>query len=301
MVDLVECPRDAFQGFRAPIPTSRKVDHLATLARAGFRAVDFGSFVSPKAVPQMADTEDVWKGLVERGVTARVDWIGIVANERGLDRLLALEGVTTAGFPFSVSDTFQRRNTGASIDTTWARLDAMVKATSGARRRLNVYLSMAFGNPFGDAWSTALVVDFAQRLIDRGVTSLQLADTVGTATPAVVAQLVAAVGAKARGLLFGVHLHARPDEVAAKVDAALDAGCRRFDAALGGTGGCPFAGDDLVGNLPTEALVDHLRRRGVTSGLAPASLASASASAAAIVAEFGGARDATTRGGERHD
>lgn len=288
-IGLVECPRDAWQGFAAPIPTERKAGHLLALARAGFRAIDFGSFVSPKAVPQMADSEAVFRAVASSPESRGVDWIGIVANERGLERLLALEGVTTAGFPFSCSDAFQRRNTGASIEATWPRLAALVSGTKATGRRLNVYLSMAFGNPFGDPWSTALVVDFARRLLDRGVEILLLADTVGTARPETVESLCAAVLERCAGIDFGVHLHARADDFAPKVDAALRAGCRRFDAALGGTGGCPFAGDDLVGNLPTEALVEHLERRGIESGLDRARLAEAARSAAAITAEFGGA------------
>jgi hydroxymethylglutaryl-CoA lyase len=284
---LVECPRDAFQGVRTLIPAARKVAHLEALVAAGFRAIDFGSFVSPKAVPQMADSEEVFVELEKRGKTAGVEWIGIVANERGLERLLALPGVTTAGFPLSCSDTFQRRNTGASIEATWARLDTLVKETRRAGRRLKVYLSMAFGNPFGDPWSPPLVVEFAQKLIDRGVAILLLADTVGTARAETVRELCDAVGAQARGIEFGVHLHARRGDFAPKVDAALAAGCRLFDAALGGVGGCPFAGDDLTGNLPTEELAAHLKGRGFETGLEPARLATAARSAAAILAEFG--------------
>jgi hydroxymethylglutaryl-CoA lyase len=290
-IELVECPRDAFQGYRAPIPAARKAAHLAQLVRSGFRTIDFGSFVSPKAVPQMADTEEVWAQLQATRIATpliagSVDWIGIVANERGLERLLALAGVTTAGYPFSCSETFQQRNTGASIAQSFDRVDALLAATRAAGRRLNVYLSMAFGNPFGDPWSVDLVVRLAGQLRARGVTSLQLADTVGTATPAAVRELVAAVAPALAGGRFGVHLHARADEVAAKADAALDAGCRCFDAALGGAGGCPFAGDDLVGNLPTETLVAHLRSRGFDVGLAPTALAAASQSAAALISDY---------------
>lgn len=298
-IALVECPRDAFQGYRRPIPIERKVAHLRTLVAAGFTTIDFGSFVSPKAVPQMADTEAVFAALqtavasapvaAPSAAGAAVDWIGIVANERGLERLLALPGVTTAGYPFSCSETFQQKNTGASIAESFTRLDALVAATRAAGRRLNVYLSMAFGNPFGDPWSPAAVVQLAEQLRARGVTCLQLADTVGTAQPATVQELVAAVGAVMAGLRFGVHLHARADDFAAKVDAALAAGCRSFDAALGGAGGCPFAGDDLVGNLPTEALVAHLRARGFTVALQPMALQRASASAAALIHDYSGA------------
>jgi hydroxymethylglutaryl-CoA lyase len=305
-VALVECPRDAYQGFARPIPAARKAAHLATLARAGFTTIDFGSFVSPKAVPQMADTEAVWSELQSllpaAAATTRdpatrstpppspaVDWIGIVANERGLERLLALPGITTAGYPFSCSETFQQRNTGASIEQSFERLDALLAACRAAGRRLNVYLSMAFGNPFGDPWSPDQVTRLAERLRDRGVRSLQLADTVGTATPDAVGELVASVGATMRGATFGLHLHARADNFAPKVDAALAAGCRCFDAALGGSGGCPFAGDDLVGNLPTEALIAHLRQRGFGPGILDAPLATAAASAAAIRHDFAGA------------
>lgn len=291
-VALVECPRDAFQGWPRPIPSARKAAHLAALVRAGFATIDFGSFVSPKAVPQMADTEVVWRELqpLLAGAAPRpVDWIGIIANERGLERLLALPGITTAGYPFSCSETFQRRNTGATIAESLERLDALLAGCRAAGRRLNVYLSMAFGNPFGDPWDPAQVARIAEQLRARGVASLQLADTVGTATPAAVRELVTTVGATMLGGAFGVHLHARADDFAPKVDAALAAGCRCFDAALGGTGGCPFAGDDRVGNLPTEALVAHLQSRGFDPGLAPAALAAAAASAAAIRHDFAGA------------
>ncbi len=243
----------------------------------------------------MADSEAVFAALAAElaRTPARprsaVDWIGLVANERGLERLLALPGVTTAGYPFSCSETFQQRNTGASIAESFARVEALVAATRSAGRQLNVYLSMAFGNPFHDPWSPAAVVQLAQQLRARGVDRLQLADTVGTATPAVVQQLVAEVGAVMAGGRMGVHLHARADDFAAKVDAALMAGCRSFDAALGGAGGCPFAGDDLVGNLPTEALVTHLRARGFDVGIETAAFARASASAAALIHDYAGA------------
>ena len=237
----------------------------------------------------MADSEAVYVELERAGATRGVDWIGIVANERGLERLLALPGVTTAGYPFSCSETFQQRNTGASIAASFDRLDALLAATRAAGRRLNVYLSMAFGNPFGDPWSPDAVARLAEQLRDRGVESLQLADTVGTATAATVATLVATVGATMRGRRFGVHLHARAEEFTERVDAALDGGCRCFDAALGGAGGCPFAGDDLVGNLPTEPLVAHLTARGFDVGLDRDALASASASAAALIHDFSGA------------
>lgn len=260
-VALVECPRDSWQGLPAAIPTDRKIAHLRALVEAGFRRIDFGSFVSPKAVPQMADTAQVWEALPkDRGVA----WIAIVANERGAAEAAA-RGVPFAGFPLSVNETFQLRNTGKDFAATWPMLARIAEALRPTATRLVGYLSMAFGNPYGDPHDPARVAAFAKRLLDLGVPAISLADTVGAAGPGAIAPVLAAVrGEAARfpGAEVGLHLHQAPGRFEAVVRAALEAGCRRFDAALGGIGGCPFAADRLVGNLPTEGLVPLLSSLG---------------------------------------
>jgi hydroxymethylglutaryl-CoA lyase len=255
---VVECPRDSWQGLGRFIPTERKIAHLRTLVEAGFRRIDFGSFVSPKAVPQMADTATVWDALPrDRGV----DWIAIVANERGAEEAAA-RGVPSAGFPLSVNETFQRRNTGKGFDATWPMLARIADALRGSRTRLVGYLSMAFGNPYGEPHRTSDVVEFARRLFGMGFATLSLADTVGAAAPEAVGPLFAAVRSALPAAEVGLHLHQAPDRWGGVVRAALESGCRRFDAALGGIGGCPFAADRLVGNLPTEGLLPLLRSLG---------------------------------------
>lgn len=279
-VRIVECPRDAFQGLPRIIPTAAKVAHLRRLVEAGFRTIDFGSFVSPKAVPQMADTAAVWEALPkDRGV----EWIAIVANERGADDA-ASRGVTFAGFPLSVNETFQRRNTGKDFAATWPMLQSIARRLEGSPTRLVVYLSMAFGNPYGEPHDLARVVDFARRAEQLGAGALALADTVGAAEPERIRPVFEAARA-AVSAPVGLHLHQRPDRWPRVVELALEAGCRRFDAALGGIGGCPFASDERVGNLPTEGLVALLRRLGYDPGVG--SLEECVASARAIVEAYG--------------
>jgi len=279
-VRLVECPRDAFQGLPRFVPTETKVAHLRKLVDAGFRTIDFGSFVSPKAVPQMADTAAVWEALPkDRGV----EWIAIVANERGAEEA-ASRGVTFAGFPLSVNETFQRRNTGKGFAATWPMLEAIARRLERSRTRLVVYLSMAFGNPYGEPHDPARVVDFARRAEQLGAAALSLADTVGAVEPERVRPVFEAARA-AISAPVGLHLHQHPDRWRRVVELALEAGCRRFDSALGGIGGCPFASDELVGNLPTEGLVALLRRLGYDPGVGP--LDDCLASARAILAAHG--------------
>lgn len=260
-VKLIECPRDAWQGLPKQIPTELKVQYLRALIDAGFRHIDAVSFVSPKAVPQMADSEEV---LARLAPPDDVEIIGIVVNEKGAGRAIATGKVTTLGFPFSISPTFLRRNQNQSPEENVAVLKCIIERGKEAALGIVAYISMAFGNPYGDAWSADHVAEAAQMLEASGVDAISLADTAGTAGPEVVRAVVAQVQAKCE---LGVHLHSTRDDAAEKVLAAYDAGCRRFDAALGGLGGCPFAQSDLVGNIPTEEVFAALKRRGASIGL----------------------------------
>ncbi len=263
-IRYVECPRDAWQGLGRFIPTETKAAFLKELLAAGFRHLDLASFVSPKRVPQMRDAESVLAALPPpQGRT----YLAIVANEKGVRRALTARNLTAIGYPFSISETFQKKNTGRTIKESWPLVERMRAVTRG-RLDLVVYLSMGFGNPYGDPWDEEAVVVFAARLRDLGVREIAVADTYGVAGPErihrVLARLVDAFGAEG----IGAHLHSRPDpaEVRAKVDAVLDAGVRWIEGALGGVGGCPFAGDALVGNLPTEVVLPHLVDRGYDPG-----------------------------------
>lgn len=247
-VKLIECPRDAWQGLGRQIPTELKARYLRGLISAGFRHIDAVSFVSPKAVPQMADSEAVLSAL---GATGDVEIIGIVVNEQGAKRAIATGGVRTLGFPCSVSATFLRRNQNQSPEENFTVLERIKEQADEAGLATVVYVSMAFGNPYGDPWNEDGVVQVAQRITAIGVPAISLADTIGAATPAQIGSLLKAVGPKCGSAEVGVHLHSTRVEAAAKVLAAYEAGCRRFDSAMGGLGGCPFAQDDLVGNLPS--------------------------------------------------
>ena len=257
-VELVECPRDAYQGLSTPIPTEHKIAHLTALAEAGFERIDFGSFVSPEAVPQMADTGDVWDALPKR---TSVQWIAIVANERGAGEAAA-RAVPAAGFPLSVNETFQVRNTNKDFAATWPMLERISQDLGASGTGLIVYLSMAFGNPYGEPHNAARVVEFAKRVAGLGVGTISLADTVGAAGPEQIEPVFSAVRDALPRATIGLHLHQRPDRWRPVVDAALACGCRRFDGALSGIGGCPFADDELVGNLPSEGLIPHLQDAG---------------------------------------
>jgi hydroxymethylglutaryl-CoA lyase len=259
-VKIIECPRDAWQGLPKAIPAVVKAGYLRTLIAGGFRHIDAVSFVSPKAVPQMADSEQVLK-LVDP--PDGVEIIGIVVNQKGAERAIATEAVTTLGFPYSISPEFLRRNQNQTPEESLEALDAVGQAAYQAGLGVVAYISMAFGNPYGDAWSAEEVVAACDLLTDSGITQISLADTVGLATAPQIAEVVSAVlGSVDASVEIGVHLHARPDGTAAKVAAAWTAGCRRFDMAMGGFGGCPFAQDALVGNLATELAVAELRRLG---------------------------------------
>ena len=260
-VKLIECPRDAWQGLPRFIPTERKVEYLRNLIAAGFRHIDAVSFVSPKAVPQMADSEQV---LAQLGPSDGVEIIGIVVNEKGAERAIATNKVTTLGYPCSISETFLRRNQKQSREENHAVLGKIKQMADGAALNVVVYISMAFGNPYGDPWTEQTVIEAAAKVRDAGIKAISLADTVGTAQPELVAGVLSAVLPESSETEIGVHLHSTRNEAGAKILAAFDAGCRRFDSAMGGLGGCPFAQDDLVGNIPTEEVLRALEQRGVT-------------------------------------
>jgi hydroxymethylglutaryl-CoA lyase len=257
-VKLVECPRDAWQGLKEEIPTHIKLEYLRALISAGFKHIDAVSFVSPTAVPQMADSEEVLKEL---DPPDDFEIIGIVVNEKGAQRAINTNAVRTLGFPYSVSPTFLRNNQRQTLDEAIDELEKIKNKGEDAGLETIAYISMAFGNPYGDHWSVGEVVDAVDLLESYGVHMISLADTVGMAGPAQIGELVSAVISNYDYLEIGVHLHSRPDQAAEKITAAYDAGCRRFDSALGGLGGCPFAQDALVGNIATEKVVEVLTAR----------------------------------------
>ena len=258
-VKLVECPRDAWQGLKGMIPADLKANYLKALISAGFKHIDAVSFVSPKAVPQMSDSEEVLKEL---DPPDDVEIIGIVVNEKGAQRAIDTKAVSTVGFPYSISETFLRKNQNQSAEDALEELEKIQKKADGAGLEVVVYISMAFGNPYGDLWSADEVLDAVDLLEREDLHMISLADTVGMATAQQISDLVGVVMTKYNYLDVGVHLHSRPDQAVEKVLAAYDAGCRRFDSVLGGLGGCPFAQDALVGNIPTEKVIEALRHRG---------------------------------------
>jgi len=278
-VTIVECPRDAWQGLRQVIPTEEKIAYLTRLLSLGFRSIDAVSFVSPKHVPQMADSEAVMKQLstVKLPSGEPPEIIGIVVNAQGLERALGTPGVTTIGYPYSISAYFRRANANMSRAESRELVDKLRRDTKSAGRDLVVYISMAFGNPYDEPWGPEIVEETLVWLKDVGVRTVSLADTVGTASPEDVSHLYNAVKGCVAGVEIGVHLHSRPERAAEKTLAAFEAGCRRFDGALTGLGGCPFAGDELVGNIPTEAVLTALAARGVSTGIDTKSLAVACA------------------------
>ena len=259
VVKLIECPRDAWQGLKGQIPTDLKVTYLKALISAGFKHIDAVSFVSPNAVPQMADSEDVLKEL---DPPDDVEIIGIVVNEKGAQRAVKSGAVHTLGFPYSISPTFLQNNQRQTLEDAIEELEKIEKIADEAGLATIVYISMAFGNPYGDPWNVNEVIDAVDLLEIQNIKTISLADTVGLAPPEQIREVVSAVMSKFDYLEIGIHLHSRPDEVSAKILAAYDAGCRRFDSAIGGLGGCPFAQDALVGNIPTEKVIEALSARG---------------------------------------
>jgi hydroxymethylglutaryl-CoA lyase len=257
---LVECPRDAWQGLPGQIPAAIKVEYLKALIATGFKHIDAVSFVSPKAIPQMADSEIV---LSELDPPDDVEIIGIVVNERGVERAISTDAVRTVGFPYSLSPTFLKNNQNQTLEENLDTLEKVKQKADESGLDTVVYISMAFGNPYGDLWNADELIEGVGLLADMDLQAISLADTVGLATPQQIADLLGPVLEKFEGVEIGLHLHSRPDEAAAKVLAAYDVGCRRFDSAIGGMGGCPFAQDVLVGNIPTEKLLEAFRSRGI--------------------------------------
>jgi len=259
-VTLIECPRDAWQGLSRQIPTELKTRYLRALIGAGFKHIDAVSFVSPKAVPQMADSEQV---LEQIEVPDDVEIIGIVVNEKGADRAIATKSVSTLGFPCSISETFLRKNQNQTLDECYKVLESIKRRADESGLGTVAYISMAFGNPYGDLWNEEKVREALNKLVGLGVQSVSLADTVGMAGPDLISTVFKSLRSQHPERDIGVHLHSAPGQAESKILAAYDAGCRRFDSAIGGLGGCPFAQDALVGNIPTERLFAALKQRGV--------------------------------------
>jgi hydroxymethylglutaryl-CoA lyase len=259
-VTLIECPRDAWQGLSRQIPTELKTRYLGALIDAGFKDIDAVSFVSPRAVPQMADSEKV---LEQIDLPNDVEIIGIVVNEKGAERAIATQAVSTLGFPCSVSETFLRKNQNQTLDECYKVLESIKRKADDTGLRIVAYISMAFGNPYGDAWGETKISEALNKLVGLGIQSVSLADTIGMAAPDLISRVFESVTRQYPGCDIGVHLHSAPAQAEPKVLAAYDAGCRRFDSAIGGLGGCPFAQDTLIGNIPTECLLAALKQRGV--------------------------------------
>jgi hydroxymethylglutaryl-CoA lyase len=273
-VKLVECPRDAWQGLPDFIPTKYKVAYLQALLAAGFKHIDAVSFVSPKHVKQMSDSEEVMLQLSSSlHANKATEIIGIVVNEKGLERALATPGVTTIGYPYSISAYFRRANANMTRAESRALVEKLKKETTSAKHGLVIYISMAFGNPYDEPWGPEIVAETLEWLKDIRINTVSLADTVGTASPQLIGDLYRGVKDHLAGIELGVHLHSRPENAEEKILAAYEAGCRRFDSALTGLGGCPFAGDTLVGNIATEDVLAAVRKAGGDPGIDSAALA----------------------------
>jgi len=265
MLELIECPRDAMQGIKEFIPTQKKIDYINLLIEARFHTIDFGSFVSPKAIPQMADTAEVLKGLK---LNDKTKLLAIIANKRGAQDAAHFEEINYLGYPFSVSEEFQKRNTNTTLEESLTVLEEIKAIADKANKDLVVYLSMAFGNPYGEEWNPDNVIKWAERLHrEFGIKTLALSDTIGTSSRGSIDRLFNGLIPALPGVNFGAHLHTTPDTWREKVDAAYQAGCRRFDGALKGFGGCPMAKDDLTGNMPTEKMLGYFEERGVETGV----------------------------------
>ena len=269
-VTLIECPRDAFQGLPHFIPTETKIDYLLSLIDAGFKDIDFGSFVSANAVPQMQDTPQVLDAIRPRRGQTRL--IAIVPNLKGLEAAIESKDIRCIGYALSLSETFQQRNFHQTLEQAWAVTNELLNQSQVAGIDLVIYLSMAYGNPYGDVWSPDQVVSFVERLVEIGVRKISLADTVGLAQAETVHDLFMACSQQSPDLELGVHLHARPDRWEDVVMGAYSAGCRRFDGALRGMGGCPFADDHLVGNIPTERMIARFSQMGLKVGVSQESI-----------------------------
>ncbi|HUQ65222.1 MAG TPA: hydroxymethylglutaryl-CoA lyase, partial [Flavitalea sp.] len=274
-IDLVECPRDALQGWKADIPNELIVRYLNTLLKVGFHTLDFGSFVSAKAIPQMADTDEILYNLDLSDTKTKL--LAIIANTRGAEEAAAHASIDYLGFPFSISDTFQLRNTNSTIEESLVRVQEIQEICENNGKKLVIYISMAFGNPYGDPYSEGIVFKWVEKMIRMGIETISLADTVGVATPEQVYEITRMLVSVLPNTEIGVHLHSRRHNWKEKIDAALEANCRRFDGALKGIGGCPMANDDLVGNMNTELLVPYFEELHLLERVDKAALSEASA------------------------
>ncbi len=264
-IKLVECPRDAMQGWRHFIPTQKKIEYINALLQCGFDTIDFGSFVSPKAIPQLADTKDVIKGLAMQNTNTRL--LAIVANMRGAEDAVMFNEISYLGFPFSISPTFQMRNTNSTMQQSLNTVQEIQNLCIKNQRKLVIYISMGFGNPYGDAYNEAIMLEWVAKIVKIEVEIISMADTVGLATPEQVSDTMKTLIPAYPGTQLGVHLHSSPFNWQAKVDAALNAGCTRFDGALGGIGGCPMAGDGLVGNMDTQLMIPYFQQQHLLPGI----------------------------------
>ena len=265
MIELIECPRDAMQGIKTWIPTEMKVVYLQSLLNCGFHTLDFGSFVSPKAIPQMKDTAEVLAQLDLSRTQTQL--LAIVANLRGAQEAVEHPEITFLGYPFSISENFQMRNTHKTIDESVDILQRILELASKHQKEVVTYLSMGFGNPYGDPWDVDIVAAWVERLSSMGVRILSLSDTVGSSDPKTIDYLYSDLIPRYPKMQFGAHLHTRPDQWYEKVEAAYLAGCRRFDGAIQGFGGCPMAKDELTGNMPTEKMLSYFNTHGIATGL----------------------------------
>jgi hydroxymethylglutaryl-CoA lyase len=256
---LIECPRDAMQGWKHFIPTASKIEYINALLQVGFDTIDFGSFVSPKAIPQMSDTKEVLKGLQINNSTSKL--LAIVANQRGAEEAVVYDEITYLGFPFSISETFQQRNTNSSIAESFTRVKEIQNICLKNNKQLVVYISMGFGNPYGDEYSEEIVFEWVNKLAGLNIGIISLADTVGLAMPEQVKTITGYLVDSLPATEIGVHLHSTPANWKIKLDAAFQAGCKRFDSALKGIGGCPMAGDELVGNMNTEWMITYFKEQ----------------------------------------
>ncbi|HMK26794.1 MAG TPA: hydroxymethylglutaryl-CoA lyase [Chitinophagaceae bacterium] len=269
-VKLIECPRDAMQGWKSFIPTEKKIEYINSLLRVGFDTIDFGSFVSPKAIPQMADTAEVVRSLDPIAIgfgVASTKLLAIVANLRGAEEASVFDQISYLGFPFSVSETFQLRNTNSSIEQSLGRVEEIQNLCIKTGKELVVYLSMGFGNPYGDRYSEEIVFEWVNKLVAMDIGIISLADTVGVATPEQVYDMTEYLVDSLPGTEIGVHLHSTPGNRKEKLEAAVKAGCKRFDGALKGIGGCPMADDELVGNMNSELMIDYFEANALIRGL----------------------------------
>jgi len=272
-VKIIECPRDAMQGIKDFIPTDKKVQYIQSLLRVGFDTIDFGSFVSAKAIPQMQDTAEVLAQLDLSKTTSKL--LAIIANTQGAENASIHPEIKYLGFPFSISENFQMRNTHKTIAESLVTLQEILDIAARTNKEVVTYISMGFGNPYGDPWSVEIVGEWTEKLAKMGVKILSLSDTVGSSTPEVIDYLFSNLIPKYPNIEFGAHLHTTPDKWFEKVDAAYKAGCRRFDGAIQGFGGCPMATDDLTGNMPTEKMLSYFTAQKANTNLSPMSFESA--------------------------